>query len=353
MIDRFEIIAYGGSRPNAERIIFCDGAGGGIYRPESDLELSHWRPNCTPREYRAGTSTEICYRFLDAPRPADWTVAVNNHVDVDGILSVYVLVHSDHALRHGTTISQAADMGDFWGWGEPAAQRLFQGITLLMRRGGEAQSVYAEVFRRIPALIDGSDPEALQVDESLAPLRRGIELVEQGKITRTQRSKRFAHYIVPLDVAGEDDARASYAPAFNEAISAKAVLWPQARARWDAQCVCLVSTERSRGWFHDLCFPGYLWADTEAKWRVPGLTYHDGMASYDVENQELVAAVQRLQAKEKAVGSWAVGGTALPFGTELQSLFPVVGRFVGESGSSAASQLTPDQVASEFARVFL
>ncbi len=97
MIDRFEIIGHDSPRPSAEHILFCDGTGGQIFRLATDLELSHWRPNCTPAEYRAGTSTEICYRFLDTPRPACWTVAVNNHVDVDGILSVYVLVQSDHA----------------------------------------------------------------------------------------------------------------------------------------------------------------------------------------------------------------------------------------------------------------
>ncbi len=130
MIDRFEVIDYDASRPEAERILFCDGTGGKLFQPETDLELSHWRPNGTPAEYRAGTSTEICFRFLDNPRPGTWTAAVNNHVDVDGILSVYVLVHSEQALKHRQTIIQAAEMGDFWGWGEPPAQRVFQGVDL-------------------------------------------------------------------------------------------------------------------------------------------------------------------------------------------------------------------------------
>jgi hypothetical protein len=51
------------------------------------LELSHWRPNRPPAEYRAGTSTG--FHFLDNPPPGFWTAAVNSHVDVDGILSVY------------------------------------------------------------------------------------------------------------------------------------------------------------------------------------------------------------------------------------------------------------------------
>jgi len=46
-IDRFEIIDHGSPRPEAERIIFCDGTGGSIFQPKTDLELSHWRPNQT------------------------------------------------------------------------------------------------------------------------------------------------------------------------------------------------------------------------------------------------------------------------------------------------------------------
>lgn len=352
MIDRFEIIGHDSPRPDAEHIIFCDGAGGSLFRPTMDLELSHWRPNCTPTEYRAGTSTEICYRFLGAPRPASWTVAVNNHVDVDGILSVYVLVHSDHALQHPRAIVEAADMGDFWGWGEPVAQRLFQGITLLMRKGGGAKAVYDEAFCRIPGLIDGSDPQIAEIERSLTPLREQVELVEKGTVTCRQRDPRFAQYIIPMAVAGASDERAAYAPDFNEAISPKAALWPQVRARWDGERVCLVSAERPTGWFHDLCFPGYLWADTEGKWRVPGLTYHDGMSSYDISNTRLIAAFAHLQKRETARGRWSLGGKGLVFGEELQTRFPVVGRFVDDRELPAISQLRPDDVAAEFDGIF-
>jgi hypothetical protein len=347
MINRFEIIGHESPRPDAEHIIFCDGTGGGIFRPATDLELSHWRPNCTPAEYRAGSSTEICYRFLDSPRPGLWTVAVNNHVDVDGILSVYVLVHSDDALRHRGTILEAAEMGDFWGWGEVPAQRVFQGVTLLMERGGDPQAIYTEAFGRIPSLIDGTDPQIPAIDASLAPLREGVELIESGRIIRWPRDAQLVQYIVPLAVAGESDARAGYAPGFNESISTKAVLWPQARARWDAERVCLVSAERRDGWFHDLCFPGYLWADTEGKWRVPGLDYHDGMASYEIHNQRLIASFERLQQQEPTRGRWQLGGKGLTFGEELQTHFPVVGRFVDDQGNPTVSQLEPDLVAAE------
>ena len=345
MTDRFEIIDHESPRPEADRIIFCDGTGGDLFRPETDLELSHWRPNRTPAEYRAGTSTEICFRFLEHPRPGSWTAAVNNHVDVDGILSVYALVHGEHALAHRRTIVEAAEMGDFWGWGEPPAQRVFQGVTRLMNSGLKGKAVYDEAFRRIPALIDGTDPEVPEIEASLAPLRRGVELVEQGKIPRSLIGSRLAHYVVLQDLAGDDDARASYVPGFNEAISEKAVLWPQVRSRWDAERICLVSIERNAGWFHDLWFPGYLWADTAGKWIVPGMTYHDGMASFDLDNSGLISAFEELQRQEAASGRWALGGTQLPFSAELQDQFPLAGRFLSEQGLAATSRLSPDQAA--------
>jgi hypothetical protein len=352
MIDRFEIIGHDLPRPEAERILFCDGTGGNLFRAETDIELSHWRPNRTPVEYRAGTSTEICFKFLDKPRPGSWTAAVNNHVNVDGILSVYALVHSDHALAHRQTIIEAAEMGDFWGWGEPHAQRLFQGITHLMQKGGEPQAIYAEAFRRIPGLIDSSDPQIPQIEESLAPLRDGIELVEQGRIVRREIDARLAQYVILLAVAGDDDARASYVPEFNEAISSKALLWPRVRACWDAERVCLVSVERKTGWFHDLWFPGYLWADTDGKWIVPGMTYHDGMSRYKIENDRLITAFEELQQKESASGQWALGGTRLPFGDELHERFPLVGRFLNDQCETTISRLLPQEVADALVAVF-
>lgn len=352
MIDRFEIVDATSPRPPAERIIFCDGTGGRLFRAQTDLELSHWRPNTTPAEYRSGTSTDIAFRFLDAPRPGAWTVAVNNHVDVDGILSVYVLVHSRTALAHRRTIEEAAAMGDFWGWGEPPAQRVFQGLTRLMATGAGGQAIYAEAFRRIPALIAGTHPVAEEIEASLAPLRRAVELVEAGTIVRALIGRRLTQYVVPLEVAGNDDARAAYAPEFNEAISDKSAFWPHAHARLDRERVCLVSLERPGGWFHGLWFPGHLWADTEGLWRAPGLTYHDGMGSYELDHPRLLAAFEALQRQETAPGVWALGGTSLPFGEELQQRFPLVGRFLNAHGECAASRTTPEQVASLLEDVF-
>ncbi|MBL8848428.1 MAG: hypothetical protein JNG89_02040 [Planctomycetaceae bacterium] len=356
MISRFEIVASNSPRPKAEHIIFCDGSGGRLFNPATDLELSHWRPNQTPPEYRGDTSTEACFRFLGHPRREPWTVAVNNHLDVDGILSVYALVCSEQARELRETLISAAEMGDFWGWGPPAAQCVFQGVTLLMDQARERDydhaAIYKLAFDRVPGLAAGSDSETASIEASLEPLRRQAALVEEGHIVRTQPGERFAHYVVSLLIAGDDDARAAYVPQFNEAISDKCALWPHVQSRQDDQRVRLVSTERRDGWFHALWYPGYLWADTEFRWRTPGITYRDGMESYDLDHPALFDALQELQSLETADGTWAAGNGASPFHRKLQSQFPVVARFTAADGQPAKSTLEPDRVASVLRRAF-
>ena len=110
--------------------------------------------------------------------------------------------------------------------------------------------------------------------------------------------------------------------------------------------MCLVSVERATGWFHDLFFPGYLWADTEGKWQVPGMTYHDGMSRYDLDHPLLSAAFEKLQLLETAEGNWNLGQG------DLEKQFPLVGRCLKHQGQVAVSRLRPAQVAEIFQSVF-
>jgi hypothetical protein len=349
MIEKFLILDHDAPPPDAEHVIYCDGSGGRAFREDKDLDLSHWRPNRTLARYRADTSTEICFRFLDDPVQAPWTLAVNNHLDVDGMLSVYTLVHSGHALNQRSTIVQAAEMGDFWSWGEPPAQRLFQGLTRLMNRGTSegrpVQSIYEEAFRRVQAIIDQTDPDSAQIERSLDPLRDGVHLVEKNAIRRTQHGPRFAQYVVPRAVVGDEVNRAINIPKFNEQISNKALLWPQARAKWDGQRVCLVSVAAAAGWHHDVWFPGYLWADVNDRWTIPGMNYRDGMESYDLDMPTFNHAIQQLNEAEQGAGHWTVGAGAFMFNSLIQSQYPVVARVLDEDGNAAVSQLVPAVVA--------
>ena len=87
---RFEFVedSYEGETP----AISCDGL-----VPGAALDLTHWQGNGTPRRFKADTSTEIALKFVVSEEALEqWAgaVAVNNHFDTDGVLSVWTLARS-------------------------------------------------------------------------------------------------------------------------------------------------------------------------------------------------------------------------------------------------------------------
>ena len=247
-------------------------------------------------------------------------------------------------------------MGDFWSWGEPPAQRLFQGLTRLMNvRRGESQpidTIYEEAFGRIPALLDQTDADSAEIEASLEPLRHGVELVAQGDISRNQLHAHFAHYVIPRSIVGDAVEQVTYVPKFNELISSRAILWPQARAYWDGERMSLVSAETTHGWHHDLWYPGYLWADIADRWMVPGMNYGDGMESYDLDMPAFDRAIKQLNLSETGVGKWATGSRNCPLSSTIQGQFPLAARTLDSHGVATPSSLEPEAVAAVLATAF-
>jgi hypothetical protein len=265
------------------------------------------------------------------------------------MLSVYTLVHSAHAQDNRAIIIEAAEMGDFWGWGRPLAARLFQGLTFWLEQGSAenraVQTIYEEAFARIPGLIEGTDPDVDRIDRSLEPMVRATQLVEQGSIVRTACGPRFTRYELPASVlAGAVDC-ATYIPRFNEPISTRALLWPQNRAKWDTERACLVSVESAAGWQHDLWFPGYLWADTDDRWIPAGMDFGNGMEHYNLINPALDAAVRNLNAAERGLGKWTHAAGESDLASQIQRQFPVVLRVLDSSGVPTVSSWSPKEAA--------
>jgi hypothetical protein len=92
--------------------ICCDGRVNPLSR--IDLELSHWNGNTTPDEYYADTSTEMAL-LLPSDKFPD-AVVLNNHVDTDGILSVFACVQPQLAQQYAPLLIAAAEAGDFGEW---------------------------------------------------------------------------------------------------------------------------------------------------------------------------------------------------------------------------------------------
>lgn len=352
---RFYISARADGRPDAQAVLFCDGSADATFREGRDLELSHWIPNRTPARYRADTSTEICLRFAADPS-GDFDLVVNNHVDVDGVLSVFGLVEPDLALTHHDTLVNAAEMGDFSSYGDEAAQRLFQGLALLQEvleaDGCSPHEVYEQCFERARGLLRGADDGL--VAAGLAALDACVDLIDSGRVRRDVVHERFVTYVVPADVVAGNLAAVLRVPAFNAPLSRSSRLLPQARNRLDKERVQLVSVESAEGWYHDLWYPGYMWADTENVWRAPGLRHADSTNVWFYGHAPLSAAVDELEERETAgAGVWTIAETLLPFRSLPGRNFPVVVSFLAGGGRPAESGLDPAAVAAVLARAFV
>jgi hypothetical protein len=334
-------------RPPSARTLYCDGSHGADFRPHSDLELSHWVPNLTPARYKADTSTEICLRFVaDPQRERGFELVVNNHVDVDGTLALFVLAHGEAALPHRERLRQAAEMGDFQAWGDEPAQRLYQALALHFndpaRDGEDPSDVCEGAFAIVRAALDGA---ALpQTDAGIAALARSLELIESGAVERVELAERLVHYRVPARLSAAGLQRCLAVPPFDADLGAPVLLLPQARARRDGQRMQLISVASGDGWYHDLLYPHYCWAETPHRWRPPGLVHDRRTNRHRLDHAPLNQAADALNAVERGAGRWLVATELSPFAALPGRGFPVVlSCMSGEA--SALSTLAPQALA--------
>jgi len=340
-------------RPESRRTVFADGTSESGFREGTDVELSHWIPNRTPPRFKADTSTEICMNFVAATH-TDYDLVVNNHADVDGILSVFTLLHPATALAHRSTIVAAAGMGDFWGWGDTESQVLFQSLTkyvdALTGAGADPQFIYERCLKHVDGVIGRgfSDPD---IEKSLAPLKRSVDLIVQGIAKRREYHDRFVHYELPLDLCKDNIEAALRVPTFNAAISDEVLFWPQARARWDREKVQLTSVESANGWYYDLWYPSYLWAETPDSWRAPGLDLRGDSNGYKLSFAPLTAAVRDLQARERNDVAWRTEPVFSLLSPAVMRGYPVV-LSVMRGDTAAPSSLSHDVVAGRLAEAY-
>jgi Family of unknown function (DUF6687) len=349
---RFHIEGSASPRPSARAVLYCDGGTDDRFRPGIDLQLSHWIPNDTPTAFKADTSTEICLSFV-AGGDSDHDLVINNHADVDGVLAVFALVAGEWALPHQRTLVQAAEMGDFWAWGEPPAQALFQTLTLLIgslkAEKVDGVTLYERCFDHVFAFLSGES--RFPADPGLGHLGDSVALVERGDIARTVLGEHFARYVIPRRLSDEHLARALHVPSFNAPLSSACLLWPQARARFDRERVHLVSASAGAGWYHDLWLPGYAWADTPRSWRPPGLRAERDSNTHLLEHPVLADAASELARLERRSGGWVLARRMTPFDTLPGRGFPIVLSFM-DDGRPAPSSLAPELVSEHLASAF-
>jgi len=112
----------------------------------------------------------------------------------------------------------------------------------------------------------------------------------------------------------------------------------------------LVSVETETGWYHDVWYPGYAWADTPRSWRPVGLNAQGDSNTYFLDHPALADAVVGLARLERASGQWTLARCLTPFSTLVGRGFPVVLSFLADD-APATSSLAPALVAERLAKV--
>jgi hypothetical protein len=356
MISTYFVPGGGQERPASEQTIFADGSADGSFRPGLDLELSHWVPNRTPARYKADTSTAICLSFVADPLPGAWDLCVNNHLDVDGVLSLYTLVRGERALAHRDTLVQASRMGDFWDWGDALAATVYQGLALLQQRAEPGrvplQALYARCFERVDALLATTPGAEAEVQPGLAMLEAACRRLDTGEIARTVLHERFVAYEIPRDLVERSEARALHIPGFNAPLDDASWLPPQARNRHDRERIQLVSSEAAGGWYHDLWYPGYRWAETPDSWAAPGFVFAGSTNGYRFGHAALERAVAHLAVAERGPGRWELAEALTPFASLAGRNYPVIVSCLDADRRPCASGLPPAEVAAILAPAF-
>lgn len=350
LVDDWHVVGPAAPLPPADRIIYADGAAvGTAFRPDADLELSHWVPTSTPARWAADTSTEICLRYAADPPPAQGGVAVNNHVDTDGILSLFTLVHPTLALAHRETLIGAAEAGDFWAGVGRSAFRLSQELATLLGRsraaGWSPRRTYEVAFTLVRHILEGTVDEDPSVATGWAQLERGADRIAEGTVSAEELDERFVSYVLPrlCDDALEAALRV---PGHDSPIDGSVWLWPQVRNRTHGQEVHLTSVPGPDGWFHDLWLPGYSWAATPDRWRPPGLRPAGGSNVWTLDHPPLTAAADALQKSERGPGTWSLVETLTPFSSLSGRGFPVALSCTTDDGRPTPSTQAPQVVLS-------
>ena len=110
-----------GDRPN----VVVDGAS----CESTILTLSHWPKSATPHKYKADSSAEIAFNFLDSGDQVAADLVSNNHFDEDGLVAVYALVEPEKAQAHRQLLIDTAWAGDFGICRDRDAARIAATIT--------------------------------------------------------------------------------------------------------------------------------------------------------------------------------------------------------------------------------
>lgn len=160
------------------------------------LTLTHWPGYPPPRGLEADLSAQMAFKLLGRPDliPAGVTAVTNNHLDQDGLASIFTLTRPDLARQHEMLLVDLAAAGDFATYRDRWAARLSMIVSTYVDPQRSplaplpsdypelAGLLYGELLDRLPELLQHRDRDRhLWVDEDAA-LSASITAIEDGSV---------------------------------------------------------------------------------------------------------------------------------------------------------------------------
>lgn len=323
----------------------------GMAAREGELELSPWRPSGTPARLRAGTCTEIALNLILFDGPPSEGSVVAGRLDVDSVLAAFSLLYPAIASKYRERLVEVAEMGQFQAWGSEGACTVYQRLLEIFRNGrncGEEDTrVFESCFRHLPGIL-ASEP----FSADLRPDAHSLGLLQSGRIERTLLHRRFVCYVLPRRLHRGIFYKALRISPPDAELDDPALLSCRARNRLDGERVQLISVEGKEGWYHDLLYPAYMWADTPGRWRAPGFRPAGRALAWFLDHEPLTRVVNRLIERERGEGWWNLAREVHPLERTVGRRFPVVLSFEDGRGNPATSSLPPHELADRLCRVF-
>jgi hypothetical protein len=142
---------------------------------DAKLQLSHWYGNKSPVELKADTTTQMAFNLIEHKNKDKYLQGIkivsNNHYDADGVLSAFVLLYQDFALKNKSSLINISLTGDFSEFTTENALKaniviesfadenksIFKDIFLNEDYPSAIQIIYEKVFEIIPKLISQLD----------------------------------------------------------------------------------------------------------------------------------------------------------------------------------------------------
>ena len=173
----FQFVPYGSKFHDDSRKSICaDGLVDG-----TDLHLSHWTGNKTPKQFLSDSSTECAFKFIQTEEAGSvWkdAIVVNNHFDTDGLLCAWALLEPEKALAHKAKMLAAAAAGDFdeWDVSERGLQLNFAFLKLAKTASAEDANAYELLLPQVEGLLETIDDREDLWGEDIAQLREADDL---------------------------------------------------------------------------------------------------------------------------------------------------------------------------------